>query len=87
MISIYKGNNHYMHDYVHNNNKNKVVKRSRKKREGGRKIKGKKGKKLEKKRGQKKDIKRSTPLTTSGSVLSIISIMIHRPPNKANRNN
>ena len=76
-----------MHNYVHNNNKNKVGKRSRKKREGGRKIKGKKGEKLEKKRGQKKNIKRSTPLTTSGSVLSIISIIIHSPPNTANRNN
>lgn len=42
-------------------------------RERGRKIKGKKGEKLEKKRGQKKNMKRSTPLTTSGSVLSIIS--------------
>lgn len=43
-----------MHNYVHNNNKNKVGKRSRKKREGGRKIKGKRGKFKEKERAEEK---------------------------------
>ena len=44
-----------MHNYVHNNNKNKVGKRvERKGREGGKKIKGKRRKFREKERAEEK---------------------------------